>query len=363
MELALLVLVVALIALVVLGVLLVFQLILQNGRILMRLEALEELLAPLTDRSFVGEDYVHTLKAGIPAPAFSLPDLNGVEHSLSEWRGDRILLVFFDPNCTFSRRLLPSLAALESDVVPGRPLPVIVSTGSIGDNRAIFDEAGVSFPVLLQKQTEVAASYRVDGTPMSYLISADGMIAAEIAVGAQAVLILAGEMGSVTDLTDSFTPGEIKDSSPGLGEPAAVRKGVKPGAMAPVFRLPRVGGGELSLLEYRGRHVLLVFSDPDCKPCDELATVLEKLHRDQSELSVVMISRGNAGETSGKIAEFGLTFPVVLQRHWEISREYGIFATPAAYFIDEWGTIGADVAVSPEDISALIKAAVKDGIR
>src|SRR6266545_8036127 len=48
------------------------------------------------------------------------------------------------------------------------------------------------------------------------------------------------------------------------------RDGLKAGTPAPNFRLPRVDGGELSLEEFRGQRVLLVFSDPQCGPCDYL---------------------------------------------------------------------------------------------
>jgi len=192
LEVVLLIVVVVLAVLVFFSFFLAYQMMLQNGRTLLRLEALEDLLKPLMGQDFGTEAYVPTLPKGVKAPVFSLPDLNGVQHSLAEWRGKRVLLVFFDPNCTFSRRLLPYLVALGSDVVPGRPQPVVISMGSIEENRTMFDAAGAGFPVLLQQSTEVAGAYKVDGTPMSYLIDADGTTADDIAVGIQAILIQAG---------------------------------------------------------------------------------------------------------------------------------------------------------------------------
>src|ERR1700730_11539836 len=50
-----------------------------------------------------------------------------------------------------------------------------------------------------------------------------------------------------------------------------------PGSIAPSFRLPRLDGGDLALEEYRGRRALLVFSDPECKPCHDLMARLEQL--------------------------------------------------------------------------------------
>src|SRR4051812_45658996 len=57
------------------------------------------------------------------------------------------------------------------------------------------------------------------------------------------------------------------------------RDGLAPGTPAPDFRVPRIGGGELSLADYRGRRVLLVFSDPHCAPCMVMAPRLEQLSR------------------------------------------------------------------------------------
>jgi peroxiredoxin len=120
-------------------------------------------------------------------------------------------------------------------------------------------------------------------------------------------------------------------------------------------------GGDLALEDYRGRRVLLVFSDPECGPCEELAPHLEKLHRHNPGIQVLMISRGES-QTNGKKAKaLGLTFPVVLQRQWEISRLYGMFATPIAYLIDEQGLLAADVAAGVEPIRALMNRATTDG--
>jgi peroxiredoxin len=134
------------------------------------------------------------------------------------------------------------------------------------------------------------------------------------------------------------------------------RDGLKAGTVAPAFRLPRIDGGELSREEFRGRRVLLTFSDPQCGPCNYLAPQLEKFHRENPEIGVVMISRRDVEANRAKVREHGLTFPVVLQKQWEISRLYGMFATPIAYLIDEAGIVAHDVAVGVESIVELMKA-------
>jgi peroxiredoxin len=131
------------------------------------------------------------------------------------------------------------------------------------------------------------------------------------------------------------------------------RSGLPVGSPAPLFCLSRLDGNELSLDEYQGQRVLLVFSDPNCGPCNQLAPQLEHIHRRTNDLQVLMISRAEPTINRAKVAEHGLTFPVLLQREWEISREYGMFMTPIAYLIDERGIIAADVAVNAKDILAL----------
>jgi len=68
-----------------------------------------------------------------------------------------------------------------------------------------------------------------------------------------------------------------------------------------------------------------------------------------------MISKGDPKENRAKVKENELTFPVVLQQQWEISRRYAMFATPIAYLIDEAGVIVHDVAVGTDAILELLK--------
>jgi peroxiredoxin len=156
------------------------------------------------------------------------------------------------------------------------------------------------------------------------------------------------------------------------------RDGLKAGQPAPDFQLPCLDGTERSLQDFRGRRVLLVFSDPHCGPCSTLAPHLERFHRENGEEGglpapgrnglgeglgslppqVVMISRGDPKENRAKVKEHGLTFPVLVQQRWEISRRYAIFATPVAYLIDELGTISHDVAVGVDPILNLLLAAM-----
>ncbi len=139
-----------------------------------------------------------------------------------------------------------------------------------------------------------------------------------------------------------------------LAESKLNREGLSKGTPAPDFRLPRLDGGELSLSEYRGKRVLLVFSDPHCGPCDALAPELEKAHRQNLEVQVLMVSRGEVAENRQKVKQHRLTFPLVLQKKWEISKLYAMFATPVGYLIDAEGVTAAEAAVGAEAILGLL---------
>ena len=146
----------------------------------------------------------------------------------------------------------------------------------------------------------------------------------------------------------------------GIRESKLNRNGLAAGTPAPNFTLPDLAGGERTLADYRGRRVLLVFSDPACGPCQALAPELERLHREHADnnLEVLMVSRGDREANLSKAGEHGLTFPVLIQSGWEMSREYAMFATPIGYLIDERGVIASEVAVGKDAVIALVAAAV-----
>jgi peroxiredoxin len=351
-------LIVALVA--VLGAWIGFQLIQQNGRLLTRLEALEHRLAQLQMAPAPGAapalSQPFGLPIGSPAPAFELPDLMGERKSLGDFRGRKVLAIFFNPRCGFCTRMVPDLATLPVDGKDGKPIPVVISAGDAQENRKLAAEHGVQCPVLLQDGMEVASQYQCHGTPMGYLIDEEGRIASAPAVGADALLALRD--GATAAIPASGHGDVALGGMRSLAESKIQRNGLPPGTPAPSFTLPRLQGGELSLEEFRGKKVLLVFSDPKCGPCMALSPQLEQAHRRSGDVQVLMVSRGEVEANREKVEEYGLTFPVLLQKQWEISREYAMFATPVGYLIDEHGVIATDVATGTDAVRALLTRAI-----
>ena len=247
-----------------------------------------------------------------------------------------------------------ALAALPIDGANGRAVPVVVTTGDVDENRQLIERYGIRCVVLLQKEMEVANQFHARGTPMGYRIDANGRIASELTVARSRYCNWRTVPLTTRPAKRGIgSPSHGKPVDPSLARSRLNRNGLKAGTTAPDFRLPRMDGEELSLSDLRGQCVLLVFSDPDCGPCDELAPQLEKIHQERPELQVLMVSRRDAEATRAKAAKLGLTVPIVLQDQWEISLKYAMFATPVGYLIDEQGITLRDVAVGVTPILAL----------
>jgi peroxiredoxin len=234
-----------------------------------------------------------------------------------------------------------------------------VTTGDVEENLKLVEQYGIRCLVLMQKQTEIAGQYRAQGTPMGYRVDSAGRIASELTVGAGSLLGLAARNAPAGHASAGFrnVSGHKPPPDPSLARSRLNRDGLKAGALAPEFTLPRIDDGELSLADLRGQQTLLVFSDPDCGPCDALAPQLQALHSQRADLQVLMISRRDADATRAKAAKLGLTFPIVMQKQWELSLKYGMFATPIGYLVDERGVLQSGVAVGVEPILRLVHLA------
>lgn len=129
-----------------------------------------------------------TPRVGESAPTFGLPNLSGKRVHLSDFRGSRTLVLFWNPGCGFCQRMLADLKAWEAHPPKGAPKLLVVSTGSTETNRAM----GLRSTVLLDEQMSVGSLFGAQGTPMAVLVDAQGKLASPLAAGASEVLTLAG---------------------------------------------------------------------------------------------------------------------------------------------------------------------------
>ena len=120
------------------------------------------------------------LKAGTPAPDFSLPDDSGRVVTLSALRGKRVVLVFYPaddtPGCT------KQLCQFRDDWSQARAAGVEVFGVNPGNARShgkFREKFKFPFPLLVDQGQRVAALYHASGLIVKrtvYLIGKDGVI-------------------------------------------------------------------------------------------------------------------------------------------------------------------------------------------
>lgn len=128
------------------------------------------------------------LEIGVQAPEFTLPDQNGKLHSLSDYRGKKVILYFYPRDmtggctaqaCNFRDRY-PQIQE-KGAVVLG------VSKDSVASHKQFEEKYGLPFPLLADEELEVITAYDVrkpgkDGKPTkslirsTYLIDENGII-------------------------------------------------------------------------------------------------------------------------------------------------------------------------------------------
>jgi peroxiredoxin len=330
-----------------------YQVVKQQGRLLLRLDEIDRRLAHAGLEAAPAEPAENGgLVVGTRVDSGRLPDLEGRLLSVDQYRGMRMLLVYWSPDCVFCELLAPGLAELQADLRNDNVQLVLASLAGADSNRALAREHGLTCPIVLLTEDSalVQETFRDQGTPAAYLLDEHGKVAEPLAVGGDEILALArgvpGKRAKRTRL-----PGERP-----LESSRIERNGIKAGTLAPPFQLPDLRGGTVSLEHYRGQRVLLVFSDPHCGPCEELFPHLVRIHRHQRELglALIMVTRGDVEENRLKTERFRIEFPVAIQERWKLSKEFGIFAMPVAFLIDENGIIMRNVAQGVAEIVALV---------
>jgi uncharacterized membrane protein YphA (DoxX/SURF4 family)/peroxiredoxin len=164
-----------------------FQVLRQNGRLLVRIEALEaglEQQRPLSDG----------LPVGAVAPGWNLPTVNGTTLSLDDLLspGVPVLTIFSDPGCGPCVGLFADIGTWQR-AHAGELTIAVLSNGEVATTRVHSDEHGLA-NVAVQGDHEVAHAYGVHGTPGALAIGPDGRVASRVVLGVAAVTELVSDV-------------------------------------------------------------------------------------------------------------------------------------------------------------------------
>jgi methylamine dehydrogenase accessory protein MauD len=139
------------------------------------------------------------------------------------------------------------------------------------------------------------------------------------------------------------------------------RDGLKVGKKAPDFSLPNIGGEQVTLSQFGGKKVLLVFTQSECSSCHDIVPELERIHR-RGEHHVVVVNHGDVQSARTWMEEARMSFPVLVQEKLNVSLRYQVFATPFGFLIDEKGIIAAKGIVGHKDYLGYLLSHMSPGV-
>jgi thiol-disulfide isomerase/thioredoxin len=337
----------------------------QNGRLLVRLEAVEASLA--TSGSVAPSQNgtpVHHEAQGLPvgseAPNFSLSGLHGETLTLEALRSSDkpVMALFTDPGCGPCNAMLPEVGRWQEEHAQKLTLSLI-SRGEVEENKTNAQEHGLS-NVLVQKDWEVSESYEVRGTPSAVLIGTDGKIASPVAGGAEGIRdLLSYAVGQRAQLPmQPHQPQTEGQPCPNCGKVHAgaptVEAAKKVAEDAPEVKLPNLEGNTVELANFRGEQTLVLFWNPGCGFCQQMLPELKEWEsgapKDAPRLVVVSAGSEEANR------EMGLSSPVLLDQNFATGRAFGASGTPSAVLVDAQGKVASEVAVGAPSVLELAGA-------
>jgi thiol-disulfide isomerase/thioredoxin len=114
---------------------------------------------------------------GGKTPPLKLADADGRERSIAEWRGKTVVVNFWATWCEPCREEMPSLERLKARLAAKGFDVIAVNVGESRERVERFTrDVPVSFPIIYDKDSAAARSWKVRGYPTSYVIGPDGRI-------------------------------------------------------------------------------------------------------------------------------------------------------------------------------------------
>lgn len=315
---------------------LLFHLFRQNGRLLLRMEALESATGSMPTLAAHAQS---GLRIGSPAPPFTLPLARGGSGSLDKLREERkpIVLVFSDANCEPCRALIPDLTRWQREH-SGKLTFAVITRGASKEKIASQYEFKHIF---VQQDREVATLYHAAGTPSAVLVRADGLVGSGLMSGALAI----GDLISAAARAGLPIP-----HLPPAGLPP--RSSAPPvGSLAPALALPDLTGKTVGVADFRGHRTMLLFWNPACGFCNRMLPDLKRWEETRAVNAprLLVVSTGPAELNQA----MGLRSPVLLDQNQGASQLFGANGTPSALIVDGEGKIESELALGADAFFAL----------
>lgn len=117
-------------------------------------------------------------RTGYQAADFTLPDLTGRPHRLSELHDKVVFLNLWATWCPPCRAEMPSMQALYRRM-EGRDFAMLAVSQDVDGRAAVApfaQELGLTFPILLDPEARLSPRYGVTGYPETFIIDRNGRV-------------------------------------------------------------------------------------------------------------------------------------------------------------------------------------------
>ena len=123
------------------------------------------------------KEKVEVLGIGDEAPDFTLVDLNGEEHRLSDYKGQGVFLNFWGTWCKPCAKEMPAMdRQYEIYKEQGVQVLAVNIAQSNFEVQRFASQYGLDFPIVIDKTKSVMEAYNINPLPTTLLINPDGKI-------------------------------------------------------------------------------------------------------------------------------------------------------------------------------------------
>ncbi|PLX42085.1 MAG: hypothetical protein C0608_03375 [Deltaproteobacteria bacterium] len=290
-----------------------------------------------------------TVEVNSLAPAFAAKLLGGGEARLSDFVGNHVILLeFWSIFCKSCIEEMPKIIALNDKYAKEGLAILSINTDIFTDARvaSVLKKAGIrlDYPILRDTRQSIAADYNVELLPVTVIIDRSGWIRLyqegyrpgdEERFDSVIKELLSTDKGE--DITLAPTGGVTTFA------PAGTTHLVTEGGLGATYRTRTLSGGELLL--GGGKPTLLFFWSLYCKPCRAKFPEMAELAEDFPEIQVASVNI-DSPHLKRRVESFIEKYPSLpcipdwsAMGSGDISRAFGVGATPTAIILDGDGEI------------------------
>ena len=118
-------------------------------------------------------------QAGFSAPDFTLSTASGEKYTLSELRGQAVLVNLWATWCPPCRAEMPAIEKVYQEYKDQGFVVLAINMTYQDDPFEVVpftEQYGLTFPILLEETGDVASAYQLNSLPSSFFINRDGII-------------------------------------------------------------------------------------------------------------------------------------------------------------------------------------------